>query len=379
MRLLVTVVLAVACGPGVPDSRLEYRSPKVRDFAGELSSATRRHDVVAIRSLLRDHVTTGGLWFEDVTCMTKFAAPARVSGPGLDELARCLSTLELAPSARVDALPDVAIVTYGPGLELQARLLETEDGAWLNWIGFVARRDLQDALPTVSAAALEALRVEGDPHAPPNDAGTFAELATIKAAYAWLKVCIDSAGTVTGAHVREASSPKAARAFAAAAQTWKFQPFVLRSQPTPVCAMVQMRYPNDGTPFREMLPLPLPATAAVLTNVPSRVLGNPLDGFNIPSPYTDPRAEAALRKRGGLTAAVHYCIDEAGRVTYAALIRSTGLERYDQKIVGGVRSWRFRPYLDEGNPVAVCSSIHFSFRSNRGGTGGPMSFGSDRR
>jgi hypothetical protein len=295
-----------------------------------------------------------------------------VSGPALDDLAHCVASLDLAASSRTDALPDVVILTYAPGLELEARFVASPDGPWLNWIGYVARRDAQDALPTVSAGALEALRVEGDSQAPLAGPGAFDELGAAKTAHAWLKVCIDSAGAITGVHVREASSPKAARVFSAAAETWKFRPFTLRGQPTPVCSMVQMRYPADAT-AREMLPLPLPAVAA-FTNVPSGAVGKPL---NDPPPVTPSGSEKLWMQHSGvysLLGAVHFCIDETGRVNHVALIRSTGLPVYDRNIVGAVQQWSYAPYLDEGKPVGVCSSVAFLYRQIGTAQGPPITW-----
>jgi hypothetical protein len=377
MRALIVGVCVMACGPGLKGAHgPEYRNPKLHDYAAELSQASRAHDASAIRKLLGDHVTLGGMWFEDVGCMVKFAAPAKISGPGLDEFARCLATLDLAPSSRSDALPDVGILTYGRGLEVEARFLETHEGGWLNWIGYVARRDLQDALPTVSAASLEALRIDGDPQAPLAGPSTFDELPMMKSAYAWLKVCIDGNGAVTGVHVREASSPKAARVFAAAAQTWKFQPFVLRTQPSPVCSMVRMRYPSNPDDKIEVLPLPLPSSTAALTNVPAQVLGKRIGGeMNVaPTDLDKHRIDRAGVER--VIAALHYCIDETGRVNHAALIRSSGIATYDRRLLSAVGSWAYKPYLDEGKPVSVCSSVHIVYRQiHRAIPPGAMEFG----
>jgi hypothetical protein len=380
MRWLV-VALLIACGPGVSGVRdpLDLNA-KRHDLAAGLVRASREHDVAALRELLRDHVTIGGMWFDDVKCMVRFAAPARVTDPALDEFARCLATLDLAVSSRTDALPDVVILTYGTGLELEARFIETRDGPWLNWIGYVARRDLHDALPTVSASALEALRVEGDSMAPLAGPGTFDELLITKVAYTWLKVCVDNTGAVTSANVREASSPKAARVFASAAQTWKFRPFILRSQPAPVCAMIRMRYPVDPPPKGEILPLPLPSTTTAFTNVPNQALGKRVAGEIMVSPDDIDKTRIQRAGIGRVIGAVHFCIDTSGHVDHASLIRSTGVEGYDRKLVAKVGTWVYAPYLDEGKPVGVCSSVHFIYsqtpsRSVRG----PMQFGPDRR
>ncbi|HEX5061229.1 MAG TPA: hypothetical protein VFV99_17805 [Kofleriaceae bacterium] len=359
-QLLVAAALLCACGPGFKGAE-DYRNPRIHDFAGDLSQASQKRDVGTIRAMLRDSVTVGGLWFEDVSCTKQFAFPSEVKGPRLDELARCLTTLQLAVSARNDQLPDVLLFTYGPGLELEARIIETQDGPWLAWIGYVARRDLQDALPTVSASALEALRIEGDSQAPLAGPGAFDELTVLKAAYAWMKVCIDANGVVTGAHVREASSPHAARTFGAAIQTWKFRPFMLGSQPAPVCSMVRMFYPTDKTPDRETLPLPVPEGPGDVVNVPSVMLGKRTAGRINLSPDDIDKVRIQKSRVRKLIAALHYCLDVNGHVSRVRLIRSSGLPHYDDKLVKAAEGWAFAPFLDEGKPVVVCSTTHFVY------------------
>lgn len=364
MRSLVVAALC-ACGPGLAGTEQAYRSPKLQDFAAQLTSASQQQDVASVRALLRDSVTIGGLWFQDIECVKQFSAPGEVRGPRLDALARCLTALDLATSPRIDALPDVAVLTYGPGIELEARFVEGEDGPWLAWIGYVARRDPQDALPTISAAALESLRVAGDRSGGPYAPSAFPELAICPSAYAWLKVCIDGQGAVTGAHVREATSPRTARTFADAVRTWQFRPFMAGSQPTPVCAMVLMAYPGDKEPKVEKLPLPLPVLADDVTNVPSAMVKR-VAGETLVAP--DAREKTLLQKARikRVVAAFHYCIDTTGRVSRVLPIRHSGLPRYDRKLVEAIQRWTYQPFVDEGRPVPVCSSVHYIYNQDAG-------------
>jgi TonB family protein len=358
MRLVVTAALVAACGPGIPDA--ELRNPDIQGFAQRLATASRQRDVAGVRALLRDSVTVGGLWFEDVECVKQFAFPGEVRGAKLDELARCLTTIELTKGDRGDALPDVVVLTYGPGIELEARFIDGQDGPWLAWIGYVARRNVQDALPTISAKALEALRIAGDRNGPLVDPAALDEREGVTP-HAWLKLCIDGTGAVTGAHVRQASSPKAARTFSAAVRAWQFRPFMLGGQPTPVCAMVFTVKPGHEAPKPQELPLPLPDVPIELTNVPRPALGERIAGDIMVAP--DPRektvlARARLRR---VIAAFQYCIDESGRVSRVTMIRSSGLQRYDRSLLDAIRGWAFKPFLDEGRPVAVCSSVHYVY------------------
>jgi TonB family protein len=356
MKLLVAAAAGViACGPGLHDPS-QYRNPELADFAAQLETASHAHDVAKMRALLHDEVTIAGIWFADVTCTREFAAPGDVTGPRLDDLARCLAGLELTRSERSDALPDVVVLTYGPGIELEARLIDTHDGPWLAWIGYVARRNLQDALPTITPAALEQLRLAGDPQAPLAGPSTFASGTS-----AWLKICIDRTGAVSSAQVREATSPHAARAFADATKTWQFRPLLLGGQPAPACAMLQMTYPASERPPHEQLPLPVPDAPEELTNVPSRVLER-VAGTTLVVPDDIEKVRLQKAHLLHLVSAFHFCIDTTGHVSRVAILRSSGLPGYDRKLVAAIGGWSYKPFLDEGTAVPVCSSVHFVYR-----------------
>lgn len=111
-------------------------------------------------------------------------------------------------------------------------------------IGYASRR----GAATITQAALEAGRIEGDPTATlPADVAAPIN-ASIKAAgaefaYAWIELCVDENGAVTAVHPREASGPRVHNAFAAVVKTWKFKPFVLGEQARPACAQVRLIHP----------------------------------------------------------------------------------------------------------------------------------------
>ena len=180
------------------------------------------------------------MWFADPVCEAEFAAPGDVGGGRLDELARCLALAKVALSPRKDALPDVVVLTYPPGIELEARFADLASGRTLTWVGYVSRHDVADALPTISPDALESLRLAGQRETPNADLQP--------PAYAWVKLCIDGEGTVTSTHVRQATSHKAARELVEATRDWKFKPFVPAGQPLPVCSVLVL-----GSPLAKLL------------------------------------------------------------------------------------------------------------------------------
>ena len=60
---------------------------------------------------------------------------------------------------------------------------------------------------------------------------------------------------------------------------------------------------------------------------------------------------------------VKMCLDRQGNVRSLRVLRSTGHAEYDQRLLAGMRSWRYRPYrLDSGAAVPVCTVITFIYR-----------------
>ncbi len=129
--LLVGWVSASGCGPGLkmPDAREAART-SLADASG---------DPAAVAMLLRDSVTLGQLIFDDASCAAAFP-PGEVRENKFGELARCLAGLKLRPSLREDGLGDVAVTSYGPGFEVEARIVQHGSRSQLTWIGFASQR-----------------------------------------------------------------------------------------------------------------------------------------------------------------------------------------------------------------------------------------------
>lgn len=62
-----------------------------------------------------------------------------------------------------------------------------------------------------------------------------------------------------------------------------------------------------------------------------------------------------------LIGSFQYCLAPTGKVDSVDLIRSTGVPDYDALIMSGIRAWQYDPYLDDGKPVPVCSSVTFHY------------------
>jgi len=359
LALLVALpLLMAACGPGLHEIDREPQDA-TKDAAAAFTKASQTGDVATIRKMLGPSVVNGGLWFPDPTCEAEFAVPGEVGGGRLDELARCLTTVKLSTSQRKDALLDVAVLSYEPGIEIEARFIDRSTGTWLSWIGYAARHDVADALPTITPDALESLRVAGqrEPAVPELDA----ELAASprKYTHTWVKLCIDATGAVTGVHVREASSHRAAAAYTRAVADWKFKPFAPAGQPIPVCSMLVLAHPLAEALDHEGLPYPLSTDAFVVPAIALKDLRISGNKMIVPDDATKMAIQRAGIRR--LIGMYQLCLDVNGVVHDLRMLRSTGVPPYDARILTAMAQWRYKPFLDEGQPSPVCTEVTFVY------------------
>src|SRR5690606_37720193 len=164
MRLLSVFGLALglcyleACGPGLApqsSSRPPPAAPPVRPGVPPPS------DEAGLRKLLVDEVMNGGLFFEDSACQAQFGQSGAIKPDAFDAFARCVAALDLRPTGREDSLDDTSVLTDSAGFELQAHVVAGR----LSFIGFSGRAPGAPELPSITPAALESLRVSGDPNA----------------------------------------------------------------------------------------------------------------------------------------------------------------------------------------------------------------------
>jgi hypothetical protein len=360
VRIVLAVVGVLGCGPG-----MKRPEPTV-------SFADASGDAAKIEGLLQVSVTNGGLWFDDGTCAAKFQRPGDVKPDAFPMFARCLAGLHLQRSAREDALGDVAVMSYAPGFEVEARVVNERSGPRLTWIGFVARRSAQEQ-PTITVDVLEALRVSGDRNGPLDPALT-AKLvldptSKTKAEYTWLKVCIDETGAVTSASPYETTSLAATAAFKDAVSKWTFRPFTIQGQPVPVCAMVRPAYPPAAAPAVETLPLPPPPSRSRHKDpivfaegaVHKLMEGKRIRGEKMISPDDDTKYEIQKSRVHRISGTFRVCVDDHGTVESVLPVRSTGFASYDRSIIGGIHQWVYSPFLVDDQAVPVCTSVMFIY------------------
>lgn len=58
---------------------------------------------------------------------------------------------------------------------------------------------------------------------------------------------------------------------------------------------------------------------------------------------------------------VQLCVDERGTVEKLRLLKSSGFPAYDDKILGEMRNWKYKPYLVNGVPSPMCTVTVFQY------------------
>ena len=159
------------------------------------------------------------------------------------------------------------------------------------------------------------------------------------------------------------------RAVMAAAATWKFKPFQVHGSAVRACAVDLIAYPPDRRtevlhrPAAPPAPPPPPPPPPATPDVPASLLVR-TDGTGPiePDPVTWDQIIVFRRDRG--IGWFRMCITETGVVAGVVMLQSTGFRSYDAKLMEGIRKWRYRPYLVDGQPALVCTTIDAGFRRN---------------
>lgn len=101
--------------------------------------------------------------------------------------------------------------------------------------------------------------------------------------------------------------------------------------------------------------------------VPQRVPPNALESLRVGA-RTDPvpdESDAQAMAHGTqpvLLAYVKLCVDAAGEPSSVVLLKSSGFPDYDAKLRAAVRTWRYRPFVVDGNARPVCTDVSFRYQ-----------------
>jgi hypothetical protein len=340
------------------------------------TAAVAAHDDKAVARMFGDRVSFNGMWFADRSCSTKFSDTRAVTGPELGELARCVAKVEFTAGARKTTT--AAILVEKPGIEIVVEIIAGK----ITLIGYV----VAGATPTVAPAILERDRVAGSPRLAAKD-GT------------WAVVCIDEHGVAERStnidyRVVDLDSGKAIA-------NWRFRPFKVAGKPIPVATVVwtgtgaapaiptrtlaHLCDPNgvddgveggveggvvggveggvEGGPGNVPPPPPPPPPPGKSPQViaPTVLEGYRIAGNKMIVPDDTTKLDIAKAGKTKIVGSFKLCVDAAGAITSVNQLKSTGFQAYDTKIQTGIRQWRYKPFMVNGQPVPVCTAVTFIY------------------
>ncbi len=95
------------------------------------------------------------------------------------------------------------------------------------------------------------------------------------------------------------------------------------------------------------------------------IAGSRLSGTARILPPERVKVQIANDDKQRVVGAMIMCLNTRGGVSKVRVVKSTGYNAYDQKILRKMRQWRYRPYKVNGTSVPVCTSITFIYRQSR--------------
>ena len=350
---LIALGLLAACGPGL--AQTASVTPPVRAGVPPPS------DEVGLRALPAHQVVSGGLWFADETCQTRFGSAGTIVPEAFDAFAHCVAGLHLRPTGRVDSFDDTSVLTDEVGFEIEARVVAGR----LDYIGFSGRGPGMPDMPTITRETLESLRASGDPNASVSakDADELGLSSKPPPRTEHLRVCLAETGEVNKIMPGTTMTFASATAFAAVAQGWRFRPFTIAGKPMAVCSIVTFHYPaGTHDPAR----LPRPPQLSKAGNIVYYVNPMELETLRIAgTKMVTPDGEDKTHLQGKrIVGSFKLCLDETGHYESGVLLKTTGVPRYDAKIARTLMEWAFQPYVVGGTAIPVCSAFTFIYTQN---------------
>jgi serine/threonine-protein kinase len=132
--------------------------------------------------------------------------------------------------------------------------------------------------------------------------------------------------------------------------------------PQPV-AIAETPKPQPAAELARTAPATAPAAApAAPTNIaPTVFQGLRASGGAIEPPEAA-QTQMMRDEKTKVSAVIKVCIDANGAVTSSSAAKSSGYSAYDQRLIDGVKSWRYRPYMVAGKATPACSAVVFAFK-----------------
>jgi hypothetical protein len=207
----------------------------------------------------------------------------------------------------------------------------------------------------------------------PTDA-TRKELGDKRVA-AEMRVCSDGSGNVTSRRLVKKSGVVSfdAELEAHFKTVKKRDPLLIANTGVRVCRRLDVFFPaappaiDEGKKdlvqpikiekIESATPAPSPPKIVAPTLLePLRLAGTKLI---VPDDKTRTAIEASGRTK--VIASLKLCLDSTGAVSLVRLLRSSGFVAYDQLLDHEMHGWKYKPYIDGGNAIPVCTAVTFIY------------------
>ena len=94
---------------------------------------------------------------------------------------------------------------------------------------------------------------------------------------------------------------------------------------------------------------------------PTVVEAQRIAGQKLIQPDDGTKLQMARDGRPRVEARVKMCLSASGDVARTSLVRSSGYAEYDAIILATMQAWKYRPYLLDAAPTAVCTQVTFIY------------------
>ncbi len=109
-------------------------------------------------------------------------------------------------------------------------------------------------------------------------------------------------------------------------------------------------------------PPPPPPPPAPPQNVPPTLLeGQRIAGDKMIYPNDVTKTEIMRSGKDRILGSFKLCLTTDGNISSVSQLKSTGFGAYDQKILGEMHNWRYKPYMVNGRAVPVCTAVTFVY------------------
>lgn len=336
----------VAAVLGATEARADDRA-QVR---ARLIEAINKRDTRTVESLVSFPLRAEKLRFASETCRKFWGVSVLVRVSDLSAFVDCLA------GQKVTALTSAGDIklhaTFGPGFPL---------GIAFNADGKVF------ALTSSSEPGSKPLRIEPSTFAlhvtkftreimPSTDTQRILDARGAKGVQAELSLCVDADGaTVPVATVADPALKAYEQDVADAVHGWKIEPFQFDGKVKLACATYIVGYPAAA------LDQPVQMTSGP-AGVDSKLL-EPLRvrGSKVIVPDDATKAKIIETDSKRVIGSFKLCVDDKGAPDDIKVLKPTGYDAYDQKIMREMAKWAYKPYVVAGSAVRVCTAITFIY------------------